>query len=139
MTGQELIAYQLADSGYQLEQVFNGIDETTADDKVAPHAMSPRETVAHLIECCHAFNTQAQGVTYDWGSFQVEDKSWSHLMDVFRTKREESLRLAASDEDRIHKLASAFLVLHETYHVGQMALLRLHKTEGWDPYSIYNH
>lgn len=139
MTAQELTAYQLADCGYQLQQVFSGIDESNADMKFAPQSMTPRETVAHLIECCHAFTVQAGGEKYDWGSFQIENNSWNHLLDTFNSKRAEAVAAAASDDDRVLKLATSFLTVHEAYHVGQMALAHIHKTEGWDPYSIYNH
>jgi hypothetical protein len=137
MTAQELIAHQITDCGYQLERVFNGIDESTADLKVGPEAMSPRETAAHLIECCQAFLVEADGASYDWGSMQMEDTSWARLMDVLVDKRQEAAVKVANGDDRVLKLASSFLVIHDAYHIGQMAQLRIHHTEGWDPYSIY--
>jgi uncharacterized damage-inducible protein DinB len=137
MTASELLLHQLDDTGHQLQGVFNGIDESTADAKLVDGAMTPRETAAHLIECCYAFLTEADGGSFDWGSFQIEDQSWSHLMDTFAAKRKEVVDRVANGDDRTLKLASAYVVLHETYHVGQMAQMRISKTADWDPYSIY--
>lgn len=137
MTAHELIAYQMADCGYQLEKVFHGIDDSTADLKAGAHAMSPRETAAHLIECCQALLVEADGATYDWGSMQIEDQSWTNLMNTLTAKRKDVADKVAAGEDRALKLASAFMVIHEPYHIGQMAQMRIQHTEGWDPYSIY--
>lgn len=139
MTAQELLLHQLEDVGHQVQGVLNGINESTADVKIIDEAMTPRETLAHLIECCHAFLTEADGTSYDWGSFQTEDSSWNALAAMFAQKRQEVVDRVATGDDRAFKLASAYIVLHEPYHVGQLAQMRIHKMAGWDPYSIYKH
>lgn len=139
MTASKLLAFQLEDAGYQVEQVFNGIDESNADLMLVEGAMSPRETALHLLECCHAALAHLSGTEHKWGSLTMPEGGFSVVMDQYRAKRAEvvSLLTAPDAGDKAGKLGSEFIVLHEAYHVGQLALLRLQKTPGWDAYSIY--
>lgn len=139
MTTTELLKKQLDDVGYQVEQVLAGIDETTADLKLTAGAMSPRETAHHLLECCYAAQAHLDGVQHQWGSLAMPDGTFTDLMGTYRNKRDEVVANLTKDENNEDalKTGTEYIVLHEAYHVGQMAQLRLEKTEGWDAYSIY--
>lgn len=125
------------DAGYQLEKVLGGLDETTVDRKVCPAAMSAREMVVHLTECYLAAVTEAAGQKFEWGSYRPEDQSWPTVMAEFKAKRAEAVAAVSGDDEKRVKLASAFIIGHDYYHVGQLVLHRLEFTPGWDAYSIY--
>lgn len=140
MTANDLLNKQLDDVSYQLDKVFEGVSEADLDFKVAPAAMSIREIAEHLCEVYTAVETESNGGSHSWGSFSIEDKSWSNLMEQFHALRANVLAIAsnASDEKAVLN-ASAYLVAHDYYHVGQLASLRLATDSGWDAYSIYKH
>jgi len=50
--------------------------------------------------------------------------------------RAEAVALAMTSEEAA-KASLDYVVIHDAYHVGQMALLRLEQEPGWDPYSLY--
>jgi uncharacterized damage-inducible protein DinB len=138
MTGAELIAHQLDTTGHQLTRVFEGIKEEHQDYKACSKAMTPKETLEHLCECYQAFLTESQGGSYEWGSFSIADKSWENLLSQFNSLRGRAVQLAkGSQETRVLRSASAYMVLHDAYHVGQMASCRIETDADWDPYSIY--
>ena len=137
MTATELIAFQLDDVGNQLKKVLDGM-EKHKNHKVCDKSMSPAETIEHLCECYQAFTTESQGGTHEWGSFFLSDKSWESLTSQFTSMRDRAVRLAkASEETRVLRAASAYMVAHDAYHVGQLASCRIDADEAWDPYSIY--
>lgn len=140
MTANELLKKQIEDVSYQLSKVLEGVDESALDFKIGPTAMTIREIVEHLCEVYTAVETESKGASHEWGSFSIEDKSWSNLTVHFQALRAKALEIveAAEDEKAILN-ASAFVVAHDYYHVGQIATLRLATDPAWDPYSIYNH
>lgn len=140
MTTTELLKKQLDDIGNQVEKVLAGVDESTADLKLTTEAMSPRETALHLLECCYAAQAHLDGVKHEWGSVAMPEGSFADLMSTYRARRQDvtaKLIEDANNDDALNT-CSDYIVLHEAYHVGQMALFRLEKTEGWDPYSLYS-
>ncbi|MEQ1822566.1 MAG: hypothetical protein ABL949_08650 [Fimbriimonadaceae bacterium] len=138
MTASELVLKKLADSGFQVNAVLDGISELQADAKILDFAMSPRETLVHLSECCVAFNETCQGIDHNWGTYTSSAATLADLKTEFDALRTEVVSRVADDE-KVLKAASGFIVLHEAYHVGQLALLRLHLDSEWNAYSIYNH
>ena len=138
MTASELIKHQLADSGYQVNAVLADLTEAEADQKNVGNAMSARETLVHLSECCVAFNESCEGIDHNWGTYGSSAPSLDALKAEFLALRDEAMS-RVSDDEKVLKAASAYLVLHETYHVGQLAHLRIHLNPEWNAYSIYNH
>jgi len=140
MTANELLNSQLQDATFQLEKVLEGVEEKDLDFKLASTSMSIRELVEHLCEVYTAVEVESKGETHSWGSFSIEDKSWANLTDQFKSLRSTALTIAsgASDDNAILS-ASAFIVAHDFYHVGQLASIRMATDPTWDAYSIYNH
>jgi uncharacterized damage-inducible protein DinB len=140
MTAAELLSHQLDDLGKQLTAVLAGLSPDQQDHKLHENGFSPRETLEHLAECYQAFSTSITGGKHQWGSFSTEDKSWANLERVWADLRAKALDMIGGLTDPEHlKAASEFLVLHDAYHVGQLAAGRLQAEPGWDPYSIYSH
>ena len=135
MSTQEILEYQVANIGFQLDKVFEGLHESLLDHKIVPAAMSARETLTHLPECYIAALEHAAGKNHEWGSYRTEAKSLEDLLGELRARRAEAVTalLATADAKTIHD----YIVGHDAYHIGQMALLRLSTDSAWDPYSLY--
>ena len=138
MTGQELLAYQVDHMGYQLSKVFEGIKEEHLDHKACECMMSPRQAVEHLCEVYTAYTTEAAGGKHAWGSYSAGDKSWPDLWAECNRLRGQAVAAAKGAEgEKALTDAYAYIVAHDSYHVGQMATCRISSDPAWDPYSIY--
>ena len=137
MDAKELIKFQMEASGKQVDKVLEGL----ADDKwgvKAGASMSASETVAHLAECYVAAQTHLSGGTHEWGSYKAVGETPEELgatMWSERTKAWEAI--LGSDADDVGETATQYLLLHDAYHVGQLATLRMGLDSEWDAYSIY--
>lgn len=139
MTASDLLKYQLDDCTYQLEKCFEGIPEPLMDEKLDASGMSPRETLVHLAECCTAYLTMMEGGEHNWGTYVAPSTTTDGLKETLFALRAKVVQSAQSDDIRSQKGASAFLVIHDPYHIGQICALRIAKDAGFDPYSIYKH
>lgn len=137
MTGSELIQYQLNDSGKQVFACYEGLAEANWDSPVAEHGMTPRQITIHLAECCVAFLKSTKGEEHNWGSYSTEETSSEGLLKEFTELRAQAVSAAINGDDEAVKHASDYLVLHETYHVGQLSLYRLKVDPDWNYMSIY--
>lgn len=138
MTANEMLQYHIENAGIQISACYAGISEEEMDCKAAPAMMSPRETAAHLCEVYHAFLTEADGGTHEWGSYDVGDTSSAALISKMNGLREKSVSLALSTGDeKIQKSAAAYISLHDPYHVGQICVARMSANPNFNPYSIY--
>lgn len=139
MEANKFLKAQLDDVGYQLNAVFAGLTDDQWNEKATPESMSPAETAEHLAECYTAMIASADGKAHSWGTYSIEDKSPVNLFKTMTGLREEAVaRATAENDEKLVKAGSAYLSLHDAYHVGQMVTLRL-KLGGFEPYSIYNH
>ena len=137
MTAKEFMVAQLADTHLQVTAVYEGLANADWDKKSNPAAMSARETLGHLNECCHAFLSEDPH-KYAWGSYKMGDKPNEDLMAEFNQLRSKCVdKLSDSNDDEVVKGAGTYLALHEAYHVGQLATLRLSLDPEWNAYSIY--
>jgi uncharacterized damage-inducible protein DinB len=136
MTTSELIKFECDAVGFQVEKVFEGLSDADYSVKTIPVAMSAAETLVHLCECYVAFAKHIAGEKHEWGTFVIADPSPSNLRDAWKSHRAEAVTLATTSNDHA-KLVHEFIIAHDAYHVGQMALLRLSLDESWDAYSIY--
>ena len=138
MTLHDAMKYQLETSAKQVDKVLEGLNGDQWDAKVRDDLMSPKEAVVHLTECYIAAQEHAQGKSHDWGSYIPSDDDPNALLNEMRGHRSRAWAdlLAKADEDSF-KAASDYIVLHDAYHVGQLAALRLAITPDWDPYAIY--
>ena len=137
MTVNEFLAEQLADTHLQVTAVYEGLPNADWDKKSNEAAMSPREILGHLTECCHAFLSEDPN-KYEWGTYQIGDKANEDLMAEYNDLRSKCVDKANNaTEDEVMRGASNFIALHEAYHVGQLATLRLSLDPEWNAYSIY--
>lgn len=137
MTTQEFLKIQLDDVGRQVQRVFENLPDDQWDARLTETSMTPRETAEHLTECYQAFLTEAAGEKHQWGSFQAPDKNPQALLALMANLRLQAEQTAIASDDPAHWAhASAFIALHDAYHVGQLVALRL-KLGDFHPYSIY--
>lgn len=138
MVTTDAMRYQLEATAYQLDNVLEGLEGDQWDAKVREDLMSPREVVGHLIECYIAAQKHATGEKHDWGSYLPPSDDAEELVTEMRSERAKACEalLAKGDDDSL-RAATDYIVLHDAYHVGQLAALRLGLDPDWDPYSIY--
>lgn len=138
MNAQELLEAQLKDIFGQVSAVYKDISESSMDHKSCPSAMTPREMLEHLCECCVAVSTHASGEKYSWGSYSAPDKTTKGLWNEYAGLRAKAVQDALGlGTDEGLNLASNYLVLHEPYHVGQVVTSRLESEPTWDADSMY--
>lgn len=137
MSTTDFLKSQLDDTGKQLQSVFSNFPADKWNEKATPHSFSAAETAEHLAECYQAFLTHADGQEYEWGTFQIEDKTPANLQKTMTDMRTKAvLRATSTTDEKIQQYASSYIVLHDAYHVGQMVTLRLNIGD-FDPYSLY--
>jgi hypothetical protein len=123
---------------HQLDKVLEDFPKEHYDTKLCPEAMSPREMLEHLCECYVNAIPYADGIEPDWGAYKIVDKSWDHLLLLLNEKREAAIHKALTLEgEKLVSIALGFLSVHDAYHVGQLAQLRIHVQPDWNAYSIY--
>lgn len=137
MTLSEYVRHEVDNVGFQLEKCLEGVREEDLGQKVCDQAMTLPDMVEHLCEVYQAVVTEAGGGKHEWGSFSIQDKSWTNLLSTFGTMRTAACDAVVSDDEEKAKHAHDFIVAHDAYHVGQIALLRLKTNPDWNPYSIY--
>jgi uncharacterized damage-inducible protein DinB len=138
MTATELLRYQLDDLAYQLRAVLENMTDEQLDTKLTEQSYTPRETVEHLCEAYMAYTARLNGETWNWGSFALEDKAKDAILTSLWQIRGDAVDAACdSDLEDAQRMAHAYLIAHDAYHVGQLSLVQLQTNPGWDPYSIY--
>lgn len=136
MDARELLAWALEDSLYQVEKSYEGLADF--DYKLNSIAKTPREILTHFCETCEAFVTEANGGTHTWGTYSLPPMEPNELMAKYRKLRAEASEVALMATDpKMIKKASEYLVSHESYHVGQLCLIRLAIDPNWNAYSLY--
>jgi uncharacterized damage-inducible protein DinB len=138
MTAAELLRTQIDDAGYQLGKVLEGVREEDLDTKVESISMTLRQHVEHLCESYVAAATELHGGHHEWGTFALPNRSIATLLDTFNQVRNDTAQklLSAEGDQGLH-LASAYIVLHDGYHVGQLCALRQAIDSSWSSFSIY--
>lgn len=132
------LSHTLNTVGKQLKGVTDGLSEELMDAKLHDGAMSPRETLEHLTECYVAYLAHTKGEEHSWGTFAVPDNATDVLKTACFSKREEAVAAAiSSQDDGIRNAAMDYIALHDAYHVGQIASLRVAKEPDWNAYAIY--
>jgi len=138
MENRDFLEYQIGTSGRQVEMVLDGFAAEKWDKSLSEGSMNTTELVGHLTECYLAVQKHMLGEEHEWGSYIPAQESAQELVAAMRTEREKAKEalLAASSDDAV-KAATDYVVLHDVYHVGQMAALRMSVDPEWDAYSIY--
>jgi uncharacterized damage-inducible protein DinB len=130
-----LLKKQIEETGYQLTKVLEDLTPEQWDAKLGA-SMSPRETMTHLADCYKAVMAKVEGGEPAWGTTELPSD-----FDVARAEMMQMRGLATQavlglDAEQAAEMATDCMVLHDAYHVGQLAALRLH-LGGWDAYAIY--
>lgn len=138
MDANDIVVYQLKASARQVDKVFEGLPQESWGARLWESAMTPGETVAHLTECYIAAQKATVGEKHEWGSYIAPDDDPDSLVETMRHERQKAWRsiLKAGNEEAFQH-ATEYIVLHDAYHVGQIAALRVSTEKDWDPYSIY--
>lgn len=136
MTTRELVQSQLESTGKQVHKVLEGLADEQYGAKVTPEAMSPQETLQHLCDCYKATVATVAGGNYEWGTFEFEDSSVPGMWSEFDAARAEACKAVLSNDEQADT-AFNYIVNHDSYHVGQLTLLRLQVSPDWNPYSLY--
>ena len=138
MDAKELIKFQMEASAKQVDKVLEGL----ADDKwgvKAGGSMSASETVVHLAECYVAARTHVAGGTHEWGSYKAAGETPEELGANMRSERSKAWEaILGAEVGEAGKAATEYLILHDAYHVGQLATMRMGCDPEWDAYSIYS-
>ena len=138
MDTHQLLNYQLDRVKGQLTKVTADLTEDQVDFRPVANMYTIRETLHHLSDTYVATQVLAAGGTPEFGTFKFEDASWSgHLAEAFSLRGAAIDSLMASKEDSSLTTTSDYILLHDAYHVGQLATLRNALDPEWSSYSIY--
>ncbi|MEI7575338.1 MAG: hypothetical protein WCK51_00465 [Armatimonadota bacterium] len=137
MTARELIEKQLDETGFQFNACLKDLTEETFEAKPVAVLMSCKETVEHSMEALQAVITGVAGGTHSWGTYQAPALPMTQLIETFNSLRGLAIEAGLSVFDDDAHWLNDYLVLHEVYHVGQMAAVRHALGDGWDSYAIY--
>lgn len=101
--------------------------------------MSPIATAVHLAHCYSAFLAVSQGQSWDWEApFDLGVAAPIAVLDkAFALRAECMSRIQSTESDSVIEQGIDFLLMHDCYHVGQLAAFRLNTDPSWDPSSIY--
>jgi len=137
---QHFLITSLASSVYQVEKVFEGLTEDQINIKITDQAMSALEHAEHLCEVYHAFMVEADGGKYEWGqAYSSGCNTLSEKLELILSSHGKAVDLTESNPDGVGATVCDYIISHNSYHVGQMCLLRMKLDSAWNPYCIYNH
>ena len=140
MTAQEFLRYQLDDLEFQLRACFEPMSEAQLDTSPAEKAYTPRQAIGHLCEAYEAFIARMNLTEWKWGSYSLPyDAKDQALVTLWETRNRAAEAACSSDMDEVHRMAHAYIIAHDAYHVGQLCLVLMQTNPDWDPYSIYSH
>lgn len=137
MTANDFAVELLKTAGGQVEGALRDWPADQWDARLNEHTMSAREQVIHLTECCLAFQKSLTGEAHSWGSYAPEDTSTESVLEAWRSERAECAAALPEANDETLKHAFDYLILHDSYHVGQLVSLHLTLVPDWNSYVIY--
>ena len=137
MTANEITSAVFHMTGSQVEGVLKDWPSDQWDARINDQTMSAKEVVAHLTECCLAFQKSAKGEQHEWGTYVPADTSVEGLLATMRAERAACGAMLASANDDQLKEAFMYIHTHDAYHVGQLVSLRLTLNPEWNSYAIY--
>lgn len=137
MTAKEFAENLLNESLFQLNACISGVTEEQFLSQPLAPMMSMRDCLEHLTECCVYVQKNSKGEEHEWGTYAFPSASAEELLHLFKSERAKALEIALSKFDDNPDYAKDFLIAHEFYHVGQMAIARHAMDPEWSVYSIY--
>jgi len=139
MTANQMVQREIVNIGGQLRAVSEGMPDAGQDFKFTAEAMTPRQMIEHLCEAYTAVLNIASGREHRWGEYQAEDKDYGKLLlTMWDLRRQAAAAVKDDSSDKLAETGYDYIVAHDAYHVGQMALVRMHVDPAWDPHSIYS-
>jgi hypothetical protein len=90
-----------------------------------------------VSEAYTAVIATSKGEKYEWGSFKPASDDWSGIVAETKTLREQATKIVLVEDEERLKMGADYIVMHDLYHVGQIATMRLNVTPDWDAYAIY--
>jgi uncharacterized damage-inducible protein DinB len=137
-TQQDVLSHALDQAGLQVTKVLSGLTADEWNQRLGEGGMTPAETAEHLCEVYTAFKTMAEGGQHDWGTYKSGETTQGGTLALLKRLRDEACAIAvASENPETIKAAIDYIALHDCYHVGQVAHIRMATDPAWDPYSIY--
>jgi uncharacterized damage-inducible protein DinB len=128
----------LKESGKQLGRSLEGVPEDAWNKKPLATTMSLREQVVHL---CHAYTAVMEHLkngSFDWSAPftipNINDEGLPGYLEIERQRAVDGLTQSAEPQD---EMALDYIVIHDAYHVGQIAVLRHAIDPEFDSYSLY--
>ncbi len=123
-------------------QLLNAIKDISEEEfhmKVLGELRSIADILIHICEVSYAFSMYADGEKYEWGTYTIPFHEMRGLLDVYHQLRKdaESKYLSRIEDKHVTELWLDYIVLHESYHIGQICMLRRLLQPEWDYYSIY--
>ncbi len=139
MSAPEFLMSGLNSAAKQINAVFSNIATDHWDHRATSEAMTPLESIRHLAHCYTAFMSEARGQAWDWRApFDLGVTEPGDMLAKANEIRAQAVDLVKSSTDEsIYEKAIDYILLHDAYHVGQMALFRMQTDPTWDPSSIY--
>ncbi|MBV6459766.1 MAG: hypothetical protein HONBIEJF_02919 [Fimbriimonadaceae bacterium] len=138
MNAKDVLRKAIDDAGFQLSQVFDSLPPGAWTGRTSDDAMTGLETVEHLSEVYIAAKKAANGETHEWGTYHSESPDGPTMLADMHKLRSEAVEACLElDDTQAVDIGLGFLALHDAYHVGQMASLRLKVDPDWNAYSIY--
>lgn len=133
MTVSDILRRQSERACTQLESLFSGIQPADADFRVHDRAMSIAEMATHLCECYQALLSVSKGEIHEWGTYTSPFANWDASRKLLFDLRREAMTVILSDpEERLFGFLSNIIV-HDSYHIGQLTLTRLALDPDWIP------
>lgn len=140
MSAREVFEKVAAAGESQLRAAYKGMPDAVFEARLNEKTMTPKEMAGHMQEACAALQKAMRGEEHEWGSFQPPAGSGEQAVAALMAERAKAVAaVLASPEPG--KLAEGldYLTVHEAYHIGQIAALRLAHEPDWDAYSLYAH
>ena len=139
MTANEMVQYEITHIGGQLRAVSEGMPAKGQDFKFTDQGMTPREIIEHLCEVYTATLAAANGKEHEWGSYKAPTHDYEPLLKaMWDLRRQATAAVKDANNDKLAETGHDYIVAHDAYHVGQLALIRMHVDPSWDPNSIYS-
>ena len=138
MTSKELALSTINSAGIQLNKVLENLPDSSADLQVTPQAMTPKRMIGHFCECYVAYDKLTKGEEHEWGTYTAPDLPMNELVTHMKGLRANAVALVEAGDGTKHlHEALEYIAVHDSYHIGQLALLRMQSEPEWNPYSLY--
>ncbi|MCC6402645.1 MAG: hypothetical protein IT207_01405 [Fimbriimonadaceae bacterium] len=125
--------------GKQLDACFAGLSDSTMAESPGGERMSPSTTLAHLTEAYIALQKGLRGEEHEWGTFQSADPSPAGMLASMKEERARAVAgVVNTGSEKALQDGTAYILLHDAYHVGQLCAHRMQADPDWDAYSIYS-